>query len=137
MINNKTQQKPVTTTTTKVSESSVYLKKSELPKDVSSFRNDAGYITSSSLGIWLKEHSYIPKNEINTLISRVDISNKSIDNTTVLTHTSQIGEIKGDRQEYWSGLLWPPPGDLPDPGMEPVSPVSPALAGEFFTISVI
>ena len=49
MINNKTQQKPVTTTTTKVSESSVYLKKSELPKDVSSFRNDAGYITSSSL----------------------------------------------------------------------------------------
>ena len=31
------------------------------------------------------------------------------------------------RQEYWSGLLWPPPGDLPDPGIEPISPVSPAL----------
>ena len=26
------------------------------------------------------------------------------------------------RQEYWSGLLCPPPGDLPDPGIEPVSP---------------
>ena len=26
------------------------------------------------------------------------------------------------RQEYWSGLPWPPPGDLPDPGIEPVSP---------------
>ena len=37
------------------------------------------------------------------------------------------------RQENWSGLPFPPPGDLPDPGMEPVSPVSPALAGGFFT----
>ena len=26
------------------------------------------------------------------------------------------------RQEYWRGLLFLPPGDLPDPGMEPVSP---------------
>ena len=26
------------------------------------------------------------------------------------------------RQEYWSGLLCPPPGDLPDPGIEPGSP---------------
>ena len=31
------------------------------------------------------------------------------------------------RQEYWSGLPFPPPGDLPDPGIEPLSPVSPAL----------
>ena len=31
------------------------------------------------------------------------------------------------RQEYWSGLTCPSPGDLPDPGTEPVSPVSPAL----------
>ena len=34
------------------------------------------------------------------------------------------------RQEYKSGLPYPPPGDLPDPGIEPVSP---ALAGGFFT----
>ena len=39
------------------------------------------------------------------------------------------------RQEYWSGLLCPPPGDLPDPGIKPSSRVSPALAGEFFTTS--
>ena len=38
------------------------------------------------------------------------------------------------RQEYWSGLLCPPPGDLPHPGMEPRSLMSPALAGRFFTI---
>ena len=31
------------------------------------------------------------------------------------------------RQEYWSGLPFPPPGDLPHPGIEPTSPVSPAL----------
>ena len=36
-------------------------------------------------------------------------------------------------QEYWSGLPFPSPGDLPGPGMKPTSPVSPALAGEFFT----
>ena len=34
------------------------------------------------------------------------------------------------RQEYWSGLPCPPPGDLPNPGIEPVFP---ALAGRFFT----
>ena len=32
------------------------------------------------------------------------------------------------RQEYWSGLLHPPPRDLPVPGIEPVSVMSPALA---------
>ena len=31
------------------------------------------------------------------------------------------------RQDYWSGLPFPPPGDLPDPGIKPASPVSPAL----------
>ena len=39
------------------------------------------------------------------------------------------------RQGYWSGLPCPPLGDLPDPGIEPVSLMSPALAGEFFTTS--
>ena len=43
--------------------------------------------------------------------------------------------IRFSRQEYWSGLPCPPPGDLPDPGMEPVSLMSPALAGGFFTTS--
>ena len=37
------------------------------------------------------------------------------------------------RQEYWSGLPFPPPGGLPNPGIEPVSLVSPVLAGRFFT----
>ena len=37
------------------------------------------------------------------------------------------------RREYWSGLPCPPPGDLPDPGIEPVSLTFLALAGRFFT----
>ena len=37
------------------------------------------------------------------------------------------------RQEYWSGLPLPLPGDLPDLKTEPTSLASPALAGEFFT----
>ena len=37
------------------------------------------------------------------------------------------------RQEYWSGLPFPSPGDLPDPGIKAKAPVSPTLAGGFFT----
>ena len=37
------------------------------------------------------------------------------------------------RQEYWSGVPFPPPGHLPNPGIEPSFPESPALAGRFFT----
>ena len=36
------------------------------------------------------------------------------------------------KQEYWSGLPFPTPGDLPNPGIEPASLVSTALAGGFF-----
>ena len=39
------------------------------------------------------------------------------------------------KQEYWSGLSCLPPGDLPHPGIESASLVSPALADGFFTTS--
>ena len=38
------------------------------------------------------------------------------------------------RQEYWSGWPFPTAGDLPNPGIKPMSLVSPALAGRFFTV---
>jgi len=41
------------------------------------------------------------------------------------------------RQEYWSGLPCPPPGDLPNPGDKCTSLTAPALAGGFFTTSTI
>ena len=43
--------------------------------------------------------------------------------------------VEFSRQEYWSGLPFPPPGNLPDPGIKPRSLRSPALAGRFFTTS--
>ena len=39
------------------------------------------------------------------------------------------------RQDYWSGLPFPPSGDLPGPRITPTPLASPALAGEFFTTS--
>ena len=44
--------------------------------------------------------------------------------------------IEFSRQEYWSWLPLPTPGDLPDPGIEPVSLASPALAAGFFTTAI-
>ena len=43
--------------------------------------------------------------------------------------------IEFSRQEYWSGLPYSPPGDLPDPGIESMSLSSPVLASRFFTTS--
>ena len=39
------------------------------------------------------------------------------------------------RQEDWSGLPCPPPGDLPNPGIEPTSPVAPTLQADFLPLS--
>ena len=53
---------------------------------------------------------------------------------TLQTAASQAPPSMGfSRQEYWSGLPYPPPADLPDPGIKPMSPASPALAGRLFT----
>ena len=41
------------------------------------------------------------------------------------------------RQEYWSWLPFPLPGDLPNPWIKPTSPVSPALVGRFFTTETL
>ena len=43
--------------------------------------------------------------------------------------------MKFSRQEYWSRLPLPIPGDRPDPGIKPVSLASPAVAGRFFSTS--
>ena len=54
--------------------------------------------------------------------------------TPVIAWTRQAPLSMGfPKQEYWSGLPFPPPGDLPDPGIELTSLVSPALVGRFFT----
>ena len=45
--------------------------------------------------------------------------------------------MRFSRQEYWNELLHPPPGDLPNPGIEPASLLSPDLVGRFFSSSAI
>ena len=52
-------------------------------------------------------------------------------NPMTLAHQAPLS-MGLSRQEYWSGLPGPPPGDLPDLGTEPVSLTSLALAGGFF-----
>ena len=53
-----------------------------------------------------------------------------------VTHQSPL-PMGFSRQEYWSGLPRPPPGDLPDPGIDPTSLKSSALAGGLFTTATI
>ena len=55
-------------------------------------------------------------------------------NPGTVTHQAPLS-MEFSRQEYWSGLPFPTPGDLPDPGSEPASLESPALSGGFFTTS--
>ena len=48
-------------------------------------------------------------------------------NSTLWTVACQVPLSMGlSRPEYWSGLPWPPPGDLPDPGIKPASPATSA-----------
>ena len=52
----------------------------------------------------------------------------------IIAHQRPLS-IGFSRQEYWRGLPWPPPGGLPDPGIEPASPTSPALQADFFFLT--
>lgn len=93
--------KPTQKSTATISESNIYLKKSELPQNVSSFKNDVGYISSSALGAWLKEHAYISKTEIMSLINKanlvvVDTVNKSADSEAINRLNQEIKDIKGE-----------------------------------------
>ena len=50
-----------------------------------------------------------------------------------LCDTIVLLSMEFSRQEYWSGLPFPSPGGLPDPGMESASPAFPILEGGFFS----
>ena len=52
---------------------------------------------------------------------------------SALCNPMDCGPPGFSRQDYWSGLPCPPPGDLPDPEIEPTSLTRPALADGFFT----
>ena len=65
------------------------------------------------------------------LFSRSVVSNSFVTPRTVVHQLPKF--MKFPRQEYWSELSFPPPGDLHNPEIEPTSLASPALAGRFFT----
>ena len=67
----------------------------------------------------------------------------------VLSHFSRVGLFETlwtvacqaplsmgfSRQEYWNGMLCSPPGDLPNLGIEPLAPASPALQADYLPLS--
>ena len=58
-------------------------------------------------------------------------------NSLWLPGSSVLGDFFSAKLlEYWSGLLCCAPGDLPDPGIEPTTLISPVLAGGFFTSTI-
>jgi len=78
--------------------------------------------------------------ETNTIVKQQLLFSSSVSNFSVqflanlwtVAHQAPLS-LGFLRQEYWRRLPFPPPGDLPDPGMELTTPASPALAGKFFT----
>ena len=65
------------------------------------------------------------------MLSCLALSNSSATPWTV-AHLAPLS-MELFRQEYCSGLPFPSPGDLPDPGIQPASLVFPSLAGRFFS----
>ena len=70
---------------------------------------------------------------IYTLLLRCTLSRVWLSETPWTVAGQTPLSMRFSRQEYWSGLPCPSPGGLPDPEIEPASPVSPALSGGFFT----
>ena len=98
-------------------------------------RNSKRSITTNwdlSLGLKIVQHKQINKcgPYILSRFSQVWV----FVNLWIVAHQAALS-MGFSRQEYWSGLPWPPPEDLPNPGIEPKSLTSPALAGRFFTTS--
>ena len=60
---------------------------------------------------------------------------KSLSHVELFVTSWTIQSMGFPRQEYWSGLPFPPPGDLPDTGIKPASLMSPVLVGRYFTTS--
>ena len=63
----------------------------------------------------------------------IESESESLSHVQLFVTPWPIHSMEFSRPEYWSGLPFLTPGDLPDPWIEPVSLASPALASRFFT----
>ena len=77
-----------------------------------------------SLNTYMCMHGFVPAKSLQSCLTLCNPMNCSPPSSTV---------HEDSRQEYWSGLPCPPPGDLPDPGIEPASLMSLTLAVGFIT----
>ena len=66
------------------------------------------------------------------------LSRSVLSNSAILWTIDHQGALSTgcSRQEYWSGLLCPPSGDLPDPGIKPMPLKSPALQADFLPLAL-
>ena len=76
------------------------------------------------LGIWARVETLSQMSSV-CVLSHVQL----LESPWTVAHQAPLS-VGFSRQEYWSGLPLPSPGDLPHPGIEPTSP---ALAGRFIT----
>ena len=89
---------------------------------------ECGTFKASSFRIWNSSSTGIPRSPLALFVVMLPKAHLISHSTTPWTVTHQAPLSMGlSRQEYWSRLPCPSPGDLPDPGIEPVSPVAPAL----------
>ena len=76
-------------------------------------------------------HAYLwYTDSVSSVLSRIQL----FETSWTIARESPLS-VGFSRQEYWSGLPFTSPGDLPDPVIEPMSLTSPALAGGFITTS--
>jgi len=80
----------------------------------------------------LEKKLFIPLYQLLLLLLDCSIVSHSLSTPWTVACQAPLS-LEFSRQEYWSGLPFPPPGYLLSTGTEPASPVSPALAGGFFT----
>ena len=68
----------------------------------------------------------------NVILCMCSVMSNSLGSSWTIAHQAPLS-MGLFRQEYWSGLQFSSPGDLPNPGIQPMSPASPVLAGRFLT----
>ena len=90
-------------------------------------------LPSLRVRIHLKHHGYSTQSHSALLSHETSLTAPRLFATPQTVARQAPLSMGFSRQEYWGGLPCPPPGGLPDPGIEPVSLVSSALAGRFFT----
>ena len=103
--------------------------------DTFDFRQNTNHLNPSCTCKHLGTKSEINKIVLNELVQMCSFGSNSLCPHGLYVASQAPPSMGFSQQEYWSVMPFPPPGDLPDPGIEPASFTSPALAGGFFTTS--